>query len=266
MPKTPAPNVCLHILSDLHLGHDGLTLPDTEADIIILAGDIGRPRQSIKWALSLNKPVIYVPGNHEYYDASIASTVNDLKEQCVNTQVTLLDQSQVVMKGVRFLGATLWTDYLVYGDGPARKTAIEEALKFVPDYRRIHGDDDHTATFSPAQAQALFEAHSAWLASALAQPFAGPTVVITHHAPSIRSVHPRFAGSPINVCFVSNLEHLMGGDRAALWIHGHTHDSFDYEVQGTRIVCNPRGYVHDGVAENPLFDPGFTVTLETETC
>ena len=74
-------------------------------------------------------------------------------------------------------------------------------------------------------------------------------------------MHPRFAGSPLNVNFVSDARSLLGGERTALWIHGHTHDSFDYDVQGTRVLCNPRGYAKDGVPENPLFDPGLIVDI-----
>jgi hypothetical protein len=86
-------------------------------------------------------------------------------------------------------------------------------------------------------------------------------VVITHHAPSRNSVHPRFACSPLSACFVSNAERLLDGSRVQLWIHGHTHDSFDYRVNGTRVICNPRGYAKDGVNENPRFDPDLTVDV-----
>ena len=89
----------------------------------------------------------------------------------------------------------------------------------------------------------------------------GPTVVITHHAPSARSIHPRFHGSMLNASFVSNADHLAGGDRVQLWVHGHTHDSFDYHLNGTRVVCNPRGYSKGGVIENSHFDPHFIVEL-----
>jgi hypothetical protein len=85
--------------------------------------------------------------------------------------------------------------------------------------------------------------------------------VVTHHAPSPASIHPRFAASPLNACFVSNAEHLLDGDRVRLWIHGHTHDSFDYVVNGTRVVCNPRGYAKNGVNENPRFDAEFVVDV-----
>ena len=87
-------------------------------------------------------------------------------------------------------------------------------------------------------------------------------MVITHHAPSPKSIHPRFADSLLNACFVSDAERLIDGSRARLWIHGHTHDSFDYCLNGTRVVCNPRGYARNGVNENPLFDANFLVEID----
>ena len=89
----------------------------------------------------------------------------------------------------------------------------------------------------------------------------GSTVVITHHSPSSKSIHPRFAGSPLNACFVSEAEWLLCGDRVTLWVHGHTHDSFDYSIKGTRVVCNPRGYAEAGINENLHFDPSFIAEL-----
>jgi hypothetical protein len=86
-------------------------------------------------------------------------------------------------------------------------------------------------------------------------------VVITHHAPSKRSIHPRFADSLLNACFVSDAERLVDGSRASLWIHGHTHDSFDYVLNGTRVVCNPRGYAKNGMNENRSFDPNLAIEI-----
>ena len=137
-----------------------------------------------------------------------------------------------------------------------------QACAFVRDFSRIHRDETSDALFAPADAAALFDRHASWLEARLATPFSGPTVVVTHHAPSPRSIHPRFAGLPLNVCFVSDTEHLLEGRRVALWIHGHTHDSFDYVANGTRVVCNPRGYAKNGINENPAFDPGLIITLD----
>ncbi len=173
----------------------------------------------------------------------------------------MLDDEARVIGGVRFLGSTLWTDFLLFGDGEGRSLAVEQALLSMRDYSRIWLDEEQLQRFTPLDSAALFQRHAAWLGHALAQPHAGPTVVITHHAPSTASIHPRFAGSPLNACFVSRAHHLADGDRVRLWIHGHTHDSFDYDLDGTRVLCNPRGYARDGVNENARFDPGLVVEV-----
>lgn len=255
--------VRLNILSDLHLSSAGLPIPETDADIVILAGDIARPKAALEWASGFDKPVLYIAGNHEFYGASLGATVQALQEQAAGTRIHILDNSQLVLHGVRFLGSTLWSDFNLYGPGPAREQAITDALAFIRDFSRITTDDTPPRVFSPSDMEALFNANRLWLQDQLAQPFDGPTVVITHHAPSPKSIHPRFAGSLINNCFVSDSEYLLGADRAVLWIHGHTHDSFDYQVHGTRVVCNPRGYARDGINENAAFDPNLIIEVAT---
>jgi hypothetical protein len=91
-----------------------------------------------------------------------------------------------------------------------------------------------------------------WLAQRLAEPFAGSTVVVTHHLPHRQSIHPKYAGTRFNPCFASDLDHLVRAP-VVLWVHGHTHESLDYVVNGTRVVCNPRGYFPSD--PNPSFDP-----------
>jgi predicted phosphodiesterase len=249
----------IHVLSDLHLSQGGLAHPRTDADIVILAGDIARPEEAVAWAAGFDKPVLHVAGNHEFYGGSIEGTVPKLKRLSLGTNVRVLDDEVAVIDGVRFLGSTLWTDMRLLGDGAASVAAADAAQRFMRDYSRIQIDEAGGRPFTPGHGQALFERHSAWLAHELAQPHEGPTVVITHHAPSPLSIHPRFAGSPVNACFVSDAEHLLGRQRVQLWIHGHTHDSFDYVCNGTRVVCNPRGYARNGVNENAAFDPYFVV-------
>ena len=247
----------LNILSDLHLGQGALAWPRNDADVVILAGDIARPAQALEWAAGLGKPVLYVPGNHEFYGGSIAGTLQALKTLSAGTPVRVLDDEEVVIGGVRFLGSTLWTDFRLFGDGEGRTHAVAEALRFMRDFSRIFKDEALQQLFTPQDAAALFDRHASWLAQRLAQAHDGPTVVITHHAPSPASIHPRFEGSAINACFVSNAQALLDASRVQLWIHGHTHDSFDYRQNGTRVVCNPRGYAKGGVNENARFDPDF---------
>ncbi|MBK8664469.1 MAG: metallophosphoesterase family protein [Burkholderiales bacterium] len=251
----------LHILSDLHLGVGALEPPRTDADLVVLAGDIARPAAAVSWAQRFGKPVLYVLGNHEFYGGSLDGTVAEFRRLCAGTAVRLLDDEAIVIDGVRFLGSTLWSDFGLFATEQERQQAIEMAQQLVRDFSRIRRRADGDALFTPHDAAARFARHAAWLDRQLDAPHAGPTVVITHHAPSCQSIHPRFAGSPLNACFVSDADHLLRDRRAALWIHGHTHDSFDYRVHGTRVLCNSRGYAKDGVNENARFDPLLTVEV-----
>jgi predicted phosphodiesterase len=252
----------LHVLSDLHLSLAGMELPATDADVVILAGDIARPDHAGAWARRIDRPVVYVAGNHEFYGSDLPRALHDLRRECTGSGVQVLEQDAWVFGGVRFLGTTLWSDFRLLATGDERPSAMAGAVRLIRDFQRIAVDDGGARRlFTPHDSQALFDASAAWLDAQLQQPFDGPTVVITHHAPSRRSIHPRFEGSPLNGCFVSDLEHLMGGERVRLWIHGHTHDSFDYTVHGTRVLCNPRGYVLKGVGENAAFDPALVVAV-----
>lgn len=251
----------LNILSDLHVGFSPRDTPLNDADVVALAGDIAPPRQAAQWALRLDKPVVYVLGNHEFYGSSIEAATADLKRLCAGTHVHVLDNDEVIIEGVRFFGSTLWTNFMLFGDGIDRVATIDEAHRLMRDFSRIRVDDASGALFTPADSAALFERNTRWLDRMLDVPHAGPTVVITHHAPSRRSIHPRFADSLLNACFVSDAEHLVGADRAQWWIHGHTHDSFDYVLNGTRVICNPRGYAKAGVNENARFDPDLTIDV-----
>ncbi len=243
----------IHILSDLHLGFAALELPRNDADVLVLAGDIGSPREALAWAAAQHKPVLYVPGNHEFYGSDLQTTLADLRRLSAGTDVAILHGTELQLAGVRFLGTTLWTDFCLYGGPPAQVAAMACARQRMRDFQRIRVCADSQRVFSPDDAAGLHHQESAWLAQAIARPFDGPTVVITHHAPSRRSIHPRFDGDWLNASFASDAEDLPGAGRVDLWIHGHTHDSFDYRLGPTRVICNPRGYVRKGVAENPLF-------------
>ena len=251
----------LNILSDLHLSGGTLEVPRNDADVVILAGDVARPKEAVSWALGFAKPVLYVLGNHEFYGGGIGEIAQEFKQLCAGTNIHVLDNDQVIIEGVRFLGSTLWTDFMLWTEGEQRALAMREAQCFMRDFSKIHVDKPMPRLFTPQDAGALCRANVRWLESRLVEPHAGPTVVITHHAPSRQSIHPRFDGSLLNGCFVSDLHHLVDGERAQLWIHGHTHDSFDYMLNGTRVMCNPRGYSKEGVNENPLFNSNLVVQI-----
>ena len=245
------------IASDLHLEFSRhWRLPSADADALILAGDIGGRCEGLRAFADVAKtrPVIYVPGNHEYYGSDLLSLRDEMRETAAECGIRLLDQDETVVGGVRLLGATLWTDFALFGES-ARDEAMQQAKRNVVDYHVVrHG---HDGWLRPEHTRNLHAQAVAWLEARLAADFPGPTVVVTHHAPHPGSLHPRFSRSPISPAFVSNLERLFG--RSVLWVHGHTHDSFDYAVGGCRVVCNPRGY--DPFELNSDFDPGLIVAV-----
>ena len=150
----------------------------------------------------------------------------------------MLNNETVVINGVRFLGSTLWTDFRFYGESEAWHSR-QRAKRYITDFEIIKY---RGATFTPEDSVVLHEASKAWLDGELETSFDGPTVVVTHHLPSELSVAKQYAGDPFNPAFASRLEHLIEKHSAELWIHGHTHVPCDYELFGTRVICNPRGY------------------------
>lgn len=249
----------IHILSDLHIEYSAYEPRSVETDVIVLAGDICPGIGGIAWARQAwpDKEIIFIPGNHEYYHAEIGTENEQIEAAAKVYGVHLLNRDEAIIGGVRFLGATLWTDFLLFGE-EERPYAYAAALNGLRDFRVI---DFGTEKFTP-QDSAVFNATDvAWLESKLKQEaFDGSTVVVTHHLPSACSVAERFRTVLLSACFASNLDHLLGHSK--LWVHGHTHDSFDYELNGTRVVCNPRGYCKPGnPPENPQFNPGLVVEV-----
>lgn len=245
----------LHILNDLHVEFEDFEPPASNADVVILAGDIGVGIGGLRWSAARfpDKPVIYVPGNHEFYHHDIA-LIDELKADAP-ANIHLLDDDQVVIDEVRFLGSILWADFALFGEAD-KFLAMQTAQQRMSDFSIIQ---NHGRQFTPEDAVRLHTASREWLTAMLGEPFDGKTVVVTHHAPSFKSVHPRYMRDLLTPAFASNLENLMNGDQVALWIHGHMHDSFDYEVYGARVVCNPRGYAPNAL--NPDFRPDWVVEI-----
>ncbi len=242
----------IRIYSDLHLEFAPFAPPASDADVIVLAGDIDNGAAGIGWAREIfGEPVLYLAGNHEYYEGEFDVVQEAMGAAARKSSVELLDCSGVVLDGVRFLGCTLWTDYSL-APQKERAAVIESARKLNPDYQLIRCG---SRAFAPEDAIALCARHRAWLAAALAAPFPGKTVAITHFAPHPRSIAPAYVGHRANPGFVLDLEAIM--DSATLWIHGHTHTFFDYRVRGTRVICNPRGYPGEATG----FRPGLTVEI-----
>lgn len=238
----------IHLLSDLHLEVQPFRPRHTEAEVVVLAGDIDTGPRAIDWARRRewrDRTVLYVLGNHEFYRGHLSKVALEMKARASATpNVVVLDNDAHIVGNVRFLGCTLWTDFELDGEDNRRR-ALAAARAAIQDFRSIRYGS--TGYLTPEQTVALHRQSLAWLQQELATPFPGKTVVVTHHAPHPGSIHERFRGSPLNAAFVSTLDRFMG--RPALWLHGHTHNSFDYEVAGTRVVCNPRGYCRKAYIE-----------------
>jgi predicted phosphodiesterase len=265
----------IQIASDLHLEHVGryargerLIRPAPDADLLVLAGDIANGADAVKLFADWPVPVLLVPGNHEHYhQTDFEATLYALRCASKGTAVTVLNNESFFHGGVRFLGSTLWTDYKWRPRGAKRATlkqAMQHAQVQLYDHRGIFMDG---ARFGPEQALLEHKKSVKWLNAQLAQPFDGPTVVISHHGPHNLSVHPRFEDSLLCSAFVSNLPDLLA--QADLWIHGHTHENFDYTAEGCRVVANTRGYPRIRIPENQpecwVFEnPGFNPYLVVE--
>ena len=249
------------LLSDLHLSVHPLEAPHTGADVVVLAGDLHRPAQAMAWARQLDCPTLFVAGNHEFYGSDLVSTLAQLRAHAAGSQVRVLERREWLHGVVRFLVCTLWSDYLFFESPGQREEGLRKAQEFVRDFSRIGIAPDFPDRFTPALSQLLFDSSVAWLEERFAEPFDGPTVVVTHFAPTPASIASQFAGSPLNACFVSDLQAHILRWQPRLWLHGHMHHSCDYRVGATRVVANPRGYARGGVPENPAFAPALVLEL-----
>lgn len=265
----------LAIYSDLHTEHSVFEAPDDlDADVIVLAGDIHTPGHTTpKWArrdsLFGDRPVVYVAGNHEFYEDECLAQKRMMQKESDRWGVHFLDARAVVIDGVRFIGCTLWTDFrlgIVQPDGSLRsdvERSMAESGRYMNDYaciklRQPIGDrrNGMRRTLRPIDTLAFHERERRWLEEELARPFDGPTVVVTHHAPHRQSLAAEFEADWMSGAYVSELPASFF-EVPVLWVHGHTHTSFDYRVGNCRVVCNPRGYPqrrHVG-HENEAFDP-----------
>lgn len=259
----------LHILSDLHLEFSGYTVKDLNADVIILPGDIGVGMMGIEWAAQLlnttNAHILYLCGNHEFYHHNLNTVRKNIREYCVTLNSTqpdeiqdrlhFLDNSEVIIDQVLFLGTTLWTDFKLFGE-ELKNECMEQGKHYLNDFQLINYDN---LPFSTQDSIDLHDASVKWLTHKLKNDqHDGKTVVISHHLPSFESVVARYQKDKVSACFASRLDHLL--EYADLWIHGHTHDSLDYFKNGTRVICNPRGY-YRYKAENSSFNPNLIVDI-----
>jgi len=238
----------LLVYSDLHnefAVFEGPKIDLGDVDGVVLCGDTDLGTKGAAWALRTFKkiPVLYVAGNHEYYGSNIRLVNEALEEFDRNNQgFYFLKNREVILNGVRFLGCTLWTDFMLYGierHHEAKRCAKKrmadfEVINIETDdgFRRLHPDD--TIRFHKESIQFLTER--------LSMPYKGKTVVLSHHAPARSLIPEKHLNSILNPAFVNSLEKLILRYEPDLWIYGHTHENGEYVLGDTRLVSNQRGY------------------------
>ena len=283
----------IQLLSDLHLESNPhfTAAPTPGADVLVLAGDIGS-YQAGSQLTALNipdfglarfsplpvavggaawpVPVFFLPGNHEYDGLDFDAAHARLRETCERLGMVWLERETVVLAGVRFIGCTLWTDFDALADlnpqvnpqtadSPLTQQlqAREKAFRAANFYLK----KNHSFRLGlPMLADAVREEgvkSQQWLRAALAAPFDGPTVVVTHFAPSLLSADPRYGLNAGTAGFCNGLDELLGSAR--LWLHGHLHCPADYVKNGCRVVANPLGYARKG--EQAAFRADLLITV-----
>ena len=246
----------IQIFSDLHLEFGEFVPSQANPDVVILAGDIHIKHHGFVWAQETfaPTPVLYVLGNHEYYGKSYPKHLNDLKQQAKNTNVHILENDAFVVNDICFLGCTLWTNYELFGDP---RIAGYEATQVMTDYKRIRVSPSFRKLKSLDTA--VIHARSIhWLRESIEHYKDMKTVIITHHAPSIKSIKEREREDIVSAAYASNLDEFVESSNALLWVHGHIHTQRDYMIGNTRVICNPRGYLQK---PNPEFIQDFCVYL-----
>jgi len=234
-------------ISDLHLEVASFKPTPLETDAetcLVIAGDLSSLKTSRGCTAPLRgflegvsvrfKYIVYVPGNHEFYGSEVGKAKACLREMCQeHKNVYLLDDTSVTLDGITFLGSTLWADIKNLVD----RIAVR---RYVNDYTAI---TYHEEKLIPLDTVNFHNKSVRFLEKNIRQ----NSIVVTHHLPSYKSIDQKYVRSPINSAWATNLESLIVETKPKLWIHGHTHSSFDYNIGNTRVVCNPRGYYNENV-------------------
>lgn len=259
------------VLSDLHFESidDNIyeefksIVPEKIADYIILAGDIDNRTRGvyfINYLVELGYTVFYVPGNHEYEEANFEH-VDSYFEAIDLPNFYYLNNKTVRIDDFRIIGSTLWASAGTLSidplDGPVFAESVDyfvrQRLKFMIDFTSIHG-------FSVDKMAKRFKQNYTFIKEECSKPFDGTTIVVTHHAPSFESCLPQYRGNQTNHAFASEMDCLIEAHKIDYWIHGHMHNSSDYMIGDTRVICNPRG--NPSARVNWNFDNNKTIDLE----
>ena len=241
-PSSNFPVIEMNILvySDLHLELSDFNVNVSGFDVVVLAGDIHRGDKGVRWAKRMfpAAPVIYLCGNHEYYFGEVHDVHHSIEKQAEGSNVVFCENRTVEFGNVRFVCATLWTDFDIDDD---REFSMKMGPSTMNDYRRIQYGEQ---TLLPDDTEKFHWNSRRYIESECidSTPGAGKTVVVTHHAPSLKSFKCERVYPDLFAYYGSSLDDMIVRSGVDLWIHGHTHESADYQIGDTRVFSNPRGY------------------------
>lgn len=254
------------LMSDIHqewAKNPLIRKDDIKGDVLLLAGDITNHPKKIGYLKDLEVPIFYVPGNHEYYGHvfdNMKLVYQDYFENNGMHNIKFMDRETVIHNGVRIIAATLWTNFqapiagLIGSDEEIR---WENQEKYCGE---LMNDFNKTVVRAFTTTRAIEEHNKAlgYIKEVLSSTHEGPTIVMTHHAPSFRSSHRKYDSSAIKAGFCSALDYLIEEYQPEYWVHGHCHDTFNYFIGKTNVLCNPRGY---GVENWQGFQYDLTIEL-----
>jgi Icc-related predicted phosphoesterase len=226
----------IHYLSDLHLEFGKMPknyrVP-AGTDVVVLAGDIGVGLAGLHWALlAFDCPVVYVAGNHEHYGhRTMEKLLDKARAKVAGTHVHFLENDAIEIEDVRFIGTTMWTNFRVL-EHIKQELAMNFVWKRMTDYFEITLDrrpaeggmhpGKHGWQVTPRKILELHCDALDFLGGEIAKRQPNQSmVIVTHHAPSERSLRYGTATEVIDTAYVSRLDALVETSGAALWIHGH---------------------------------------------
>lgn len=251
----------IHLISDAHIEQNniGYSAPEA-AEIVVIAGDIGEGAEGREWARSSFKEqkIIYVAGNHEFYGHDL-SIIEKMRKTASNLDIYFLENDEIIIDGVRFLGCTLWTNLNNFS-----LKDIESSWKNMNDFRTIKAEQwwnneknkskafalmnpnfnmksFYQKSFSPIIAYLLHKESITWLTKKLAESHE-KTVIVTHHAPTFFQLKDEYVLADLQHSYCSDLSDFIAKNNIDYWLHGHIHQRVDYMINKTRVMSNSVGY------------------------
>lgn len=255
------------IISDLHIGEywhpfELEVMEDEKNTVLLIAGDAGEQVEAvedIQKYCDRFQEVLCVMGNHEYCRGNMVETVPKIEQAVNRPNFKILDMGCVDYGSVVVIGATLWTD--IANEDPLMMMSAKD---FMLDYKCIRlGPKPNNRLITSAYTVNLHRQHLEYIKAmvSIIKDTGKKILIMTHHAPSSESVGERFIGHSSNAYFHSNLDEYIMDQPIDVWVHGHMHNSSDYKIGNTRVICNPRGYQSSYCEEKTNFNSTLTIEL-----